>query len=394
MDHARIAEILGRALGRAAEPPSFLPLLDGIREALAEVGVHADRIQLPMTRDLGFRHPTLGLLLLTWAADQGYAGTESVSHSELDALPMHGVVGSPFEGIVLRGDAGLRLRLAEDDGGYPMLGQLRERGYRDYCSVGLPMPGGDPQPMSIATRGSFPADVAERVHALAPLLALAVYGAYRTSQAVRVAQAYIGQASGPRVLAGEIKRGSTQHLQAGIMFCDIRGFTALSERVGADEVVAVVNQVFAVVGEEAASRGGEILKFIGDAMLLVFPVDGDRAVVARAMVETASASLARLATSELPVGIGFGAHLGDVVQGNIGTPVRLDFTVMGPAVNLASRLEGLCKVLAAPAVFSAAVASRVEGLRPAGAQVLEGIAEPVEVWVLGAADPVGMVGVI
>lgn len=382
MDLAHIARILTAALGRAAEPPGFDPVLDGLREALAAVGVQAERIQLPMSRDQGFRHPTLGLLLLTWSTDRGFAESEVMDHCALDALPTHGVVGTPFEGIFLRGQADLRLRLDREDGGYGVLGRLRQRGFRDWYAVGLPLPGGVPQPLSIASTTAFPDDLAERIRPLLPLLALAVYGAYRTSQAVRVAEAYIGHASGPRVLAGEIQRGSTQRIEAGIMFCDIRGFTALSERVGAEQLVAVVNQVFTLVGAEAATRGGEILKFIGDAMLLVFPVGQDRAAVARAMVETARASLGALQAAELPVGVGCGGHLGAVVQGNIGTPDRLDFTVMGPAVNLASRLESECKPLGVPAVFSREVAELVEGLQAGGERRLKGFADPVPVFVL------------
>ena len=387
MDPTALARKMVDALGQAAERQSFQPLVEGIEAVLAASGVVADRIQLPMARNLGFRHPTLGLLLVTWTREHGVAGTETMSHEQLDQLSLPGVAGTPFEHTVLHGAPPLRLRLAQDDGGFELLGRLREQGYRDYCNMGIPMPSGLRQPLSICTRGSFPEDVAERLQSLEGLLALAIYGAYRTSQAMRMAQVYIGPESGPRVLAGQIKRGSTRRIEAGIVFCDVRGFTAMSERLGAEKVVAVVNRVFAEVEAEARPRGGEILKFIGDAMLLVFPVEGrSPAEVAEAVVQTAQRSLARveaLTTElELPLGLGFGAHLGEVVQGNVGTPERLDFTVMGPAVNLASRLESLCKPLGAQAVFSTQVAEHVQGLQIAGEHQLKGIAEPVPVWVL------------
>lgn len=390
IDLARVSDILLRAVERAAAPPSFLPLLDGIREALEACGVVADRIQLPMTRMTGFRHPTLGVVLLTWSREGGYAGTDAVPHAALDALPTHGAVGTPFESVVLHGAPWFRLRLEHDDGGFALLRGLRDRGYRDYIAMGLHIPSGtEPQSVSIAGHAPFPDDVGARLERVRSLLSLAIYSVYRTSQAMRVAEVYIGRESGPRVLAGEIQRGTTREVEAGILFCDLRGFTALSEAVGATAVVQVVNAVFEAVGIEAQARGGEILKFIGDAMLIVFPVASAaaRPSVAAALVETARSSGARVAAlaTELgqPLAVGFGGHLGAVVQGNIGTPDRLDFTVMGPAVNLASRLEGLCRPLGVPAVFSGAVAEHAAGLEPAGTHALRGIGAPVDVWRIG-----------
>lgn len=384
MDHVEIARILSSALGASIDPPSFRPLFDGIRDALRAAGMRVDRLQLPMSRDLGFRHPTLGLVLMNWDDEHGHAGSQVIPHAFLDQPTSPGVTGTPFEGLVLRGESHLFVPdLAEGDRGIEMLRTLRDRGYRGYLALGLPTPEAHIQPLAICSRAPYPPDTAERISALRPLLGLTVYAGYRTSQALRLAQAYIGPESGPRVLAGEIRRGSTRELEAGIVFCDIRGFTALSERLGGKGVVRVVNEVFAVIGQQAQDRGGEILKFIGDAMLLVFPVEDDRAAVARAMVETARASLEGVASLDAGVAIGFGAHIGEVLQGNIGTPNRLDFTVMGPAVNLASRLEGLCKPLQANAVFSETVATEAPGLVPAGSHVVKGVAEPVAAFVLG-----------
>jgi len=382
MDHAQIALDLSHALGTAARDQSFRPFVDGLRRALSSAGVRVDRLQLPMSRMLGFRHPTFGLVLSEWNDEHGH-GTTVRTHAQLDATGVSGARDTPFEGIVFRGESHMIVPdLEASDASMAVLEDLRSRGYRGYLALGLPLPTGEDQPLAICSREPFPTDLPERLAPLRSLLGITVYAAIRTSQAFRVSQAYIGRESGPRVLQGEIQRGTTQRLEAGIIFCDIRGFTALSERVGPEEVVRVVNEVFAIVGEAAERRGGEILKFIGDAMLVIFPVADDRADTARAMVETARTALAGVAALDSGVQIGFGGHIGEVVQGNIGTPERLDFTVMGPAVNLASRLEGLCKPLKADAVFSDTVALEELGLVPAGPQSVKGVAAPVEAFTL------------
>jgi adenylate cyclase len=384
MDLAAAASIVHHALGQAHRDGDLRHLVTGLRTLLVGQGVAVDRIQLPFSRAFGFRHPTLGLLLVTWSDAEQWAGSEELEHSAFDQLLTNESAKSPYASLARGAQAHHLLDLAVDELTLPIWRMLRDKGYRGYFAFGVPMPDGTIQPMSLASRAPYPPDIADRVAPLVHVLALALYGAYRTSQAERVAQAYIGRACGRRVLDGEIRRGSTEFLDAGIMFCDIRNFTQLSEQLGAVGVVAEVNRIFAIVGQHAEARGGEILKFIGDAMLVVFAVqDGDASAVADAMVQTACAALA--AVTSLPGGtqIGFGCHLGQVVQGNIGTPTRLDYTVMGPAVNLASRLESLCKVLGADAVFSASVAEAATlPLHAAGQHPVKGVAEPVAAFVL------------
>jgi adenylate cyclase len=146
----------------------------------------------------------------------------------------------------------------------------------------------------------------------------------------------------------------------------------------------VLNEVFDTIGALVEAHDGEILKFIGDAMLVIFPITParPREDVAASMVALAEEGLSAidgLSRENQPLRLGFGGHIGQVELGNIGTMSRLDFTVIGSAVNLASRLEGLCGVLGEPAVFSAAVAE-VVGLRTLGAHRLKGVAEPMEAF--------------
>ena len=252
----------------------------------------------------------------------------------------------------------------------------------------LQLPGSSAaQYMSVASGQAFPDDIEAIIERLQGVFSLALYGAYRTSQAMELAKTYVGHSTGPRVLQGAIARGAAETLHAGIMFCDVRGFTAMSERLSGEGVVRVMNELFQVVGEEAESRGGEILKFIGDAMLIVFSINGgNEAAVASAMVDTVRAAAEGVEEVsqrlEEELSIGFGCHLGDVVYGNIGTTRRLDFTVMGSAVNLASRLEGLTKELGVRAVFSGGVSNHVPSLKCAGKFALKGVSDPVGAFVM------------
>ena len=181
-------------------------------------------------------------------------------------------------------------------------------------------------------------------------MASALDSLYQGAAARSLAQSYLGRITGPKVLAGDFSRGNTQLMNAGILFCDIRGFTSLSQELGAAGVVSVVNQIFDVVGTSVRENDGEILKFIGDAVLIVFAGDkaGNRVQMVESMVETVRTAVEGVAALgrqlNLPLAVGFGGHIGDVLYGNIGTEERLDFTVMGPSVNLASRLELLQEI--------------------------------------------------
>ena len=189
------------------------------------------------------------------------------------------------------------------------------------------------------------------------------------------------------------QRGEIVDVEAAVCFCDLRNFTELSQQLDQAELIELLDDAFgAVVGAVEAERG-DVLKFIGDAVLAVFRVEGDETArvdaVTRAFraacgaLERASAlHQERLAAGRAPLVIGLSLHLGHVAYGNIGSPTRLDFTVIGAAVNLASRLEGLCRTLGYPIVMSHAVASRL-GAAPlvdAGSHRLKGIPEPVHVW--------------
>ena len=197
----------------------------------------------------------------------------------------------------------------------------------------------------------------------------------------------MGERTGNNVLSGNIFRGSQEKIDAGIMFCDVRGFTAMSEQLGTEKVVATMNQIFHCIEDQIRVYQGEILKFIGDALLIIFPRENfeyDKELSEK-MIECALKAILDVETlgreMNLPLSVGFGCHIGEVLYGNIGTENRLDFTVMGPSVNLTSRLEDMCKSLGAQLIVSPSVAAgNREKLISFGLHKMKGINEEVEIW--------------
>ena len=178
------------------------------------------------------------------------------------------------------------------------------------------------------------------------------------SVAETVANTYLGPEVGQRVLNGAIRRGEGEEIRAVLWFSDLRDFTGMNERLPAGEVLELLNNYLQLVGDALASNGGEILKFIGDGVMAYFPaedalflpmVTGQALAAARRLIgDIEAANEARAAGGRDPLRFGIGLHVGDVTFGNVGTEDRLDFTVIGPAVNRASRLEGLTKELGVP----------------------------------------------
>jgi class 3 adenylate cyclase len=236
----------------------------------------------------------------------------------------------------------------------------------------------------------FTADEADRLteaarFAAAPLAAL-------TARATLTAalEAYLGRRSAARVLAGPLRRGIGETIQAALLFADLRGFTALSESNPPSEVIAALDAWFDRIALSVNAFGGEVLKFIGDGVLAIFPVvSGSPRVACDAALSTVSAAQAGMSHLDegrrqlglLPLPFGVALHLGEILWGNIGAADRLDFTAIGPAVNLVSRLEGLCRPLRKEVLISGAFAAETTTpLIPLGTHVLRGIASPCAVF--------------
>jgi class 3 adenylate cyclase len=204
-------------------------------------------------------------------------------------------------------------------------------------------------------------------------------------------EAYLGRRSAARVLAGALRRGTGESIRAALLYADLRGFTALSESAEPTSVIAALDAWFDRLAGAVHAFGGEVLKFIGDGVLAIFPVTGtageacERALraVAAARAGMAHLDVARQAQGLPPLPFGAALHLGEILWGNIGAADRLDFTAIGPAVNLVSRLEGLCRPLGHSVLISGAVAvETTTRLLSLGEHTLRGIAVPCAVYTL------------
>ncbi|MGO4440586.1 adenylate/guanylate cyclase domain-containing protein [Rhizobium sp. RAF56] len=222
--------------------------------------------------------------------------------------------------------------------------------------------------------------------AAAPLSALAERAALTA-----LLEAYLGRRSAARVQAGALRRGTGETIRAALLYADLRNFTALSETSVPAAVIAALDAWFDRVAGAVHAFRGEVLKFIGDGVLAIFPVSGAPAEACDAALRAVMAARAGMAhldqTREAeglpPLPFGAAVHLGDILWGNIGAADRLDFTAIGPAVNLVSRLEGLCRPLGRSVLVSGALAAETAmPLLPLGEQVLRGIAAPCAVFTL------------
>jgi adenylate cyclase len=226
--------------------------------------------------------------------------------------------------------------------------------------------------------------------AAAPLAAL-------TARATLTAalEAYLGRRSAARVLAGPLRRDIGETIQAALLYADLRGFTALSESNPPAAVIAALDAWFDRIAGAVHAFGGEVLKFIGDGLLAIFPVVGAPRDACDAALRAVSAALLGMAhlddarhqqgLSPLPFGVAL--HLGEILWGNIGAADRLDFTAIGPAVNLVSRLEGLCRPLDKAVLVSGTFAAETGvSLLPLGTHALRGIASPCAVFTVPEID--------
>jgi adenylate cyclase len=234
---------------------------------------------------------------------------------------------------------------------FPFLDDMRAEGVTDYIALPLLATDGTVHATSWTTKqpAGFSDEQLISLRSLMPPLARLVEITNHRRKASVLLDTYVGNRAGERILGGQIRRGHTETMHAAIWLSDLRGFTALSDRLPAETVVDILNLYFDCQVPAIRNHGGEVLKFMGDGLLAVFPIaeaDGDIHKVCSHVLEAARESRASVAALNYPIGesvehfrFGLALHIGKILYGNIGGGNRLDFTCIGPAVNLAARLE-------------------------------------------------------
>jgi adenylate cyclase len=245
---------------------------------------------------------------------------------------------------------------------------MRAEGVTDYIALPMLFADNSLHSSSWTTRqpGGFSDDEIVMLRALARPLARVIEIMSLRRTAIMLLDTYVGNRAGERILGGQIRRGHTDTMHAAIWLSDLRGFTALSDRLPAETVVEILNHYFDCQVATIRAHGGEVLKYMGDGLLAVFPIaerDGNAPDVCAQVLEAARESRASIDALHYPVGetvehfrFGVALHVGRVLYGNIGGGNRLDFTCIGPAVNLAARLEKIAGRLSRTIVASAGFA--------------------------------------
>ena len=244
---------------------------------------------------------------------------------------------------------------------------------------------------------AFTPDEADRLREAARFAAAPLAALSARATLTAALEAYLGRRSAARVLAGPLRRGVGETIEAALLFADLRGFTGLSESAPPSAVISALDAWFDRIAGSVHAFGGEVLKFMGDGVLAIFPVSGgsprsacDAALKAVAAAQAGMAVLdeAREREGLAPLPFGVALHLGAMLWGNIGAADRLDFTAIGAAVNLVSRLEGLCRPLDRAVLISGAFAAETTApLIPLGTHALRGIAAPCAVFTVDSLLP-------
>jgi adenylate cyclase len=346
-------------------------------------------------------HPQYLGATFVWLRTTGQTEQRLIAHEVPDLIPYE---DNPVRRVVLGGET-LRRRIDADDAvlDFPILHDLKAQGATDYLA--LPIASAHLARNYMVTYvidrpGGFTESEVGDLTRVSQRLPVLVDMHSQKAISRNVLNAYLGAKTGPKVLEGQIRRGTGEEITAVLWSSDLRSFTALSDRLPGNRMIALLNALFDAQAKAIHDHGGEILKFIGDGLLAIFPIERAEmaAGAARQALEAAMEAIAAVsglgdelaAVGEPPLHIVVALHLGTVIYGNIGAANRLDFTVIGPAVNLVSRVEAVAKALNLPIVVSDEFARAYDGpLRSVGTHQLRGLATPHELFapVLTVASP-------
>ncbi|GGB61539.1 adenylate cyclase [Roseibium aquae] len=386
--------LIGQALASSSLPSMFGQLCDRLRDA----GLKIDRTALGWST----LHPLIEAEMAFWESGLS-VHHETYAHNETGSDAW---LNSPMRAALFTDEKLLRRRLTgtPEDLGFPILTHLAGLGYSDYfvLATGFEIPAlldeGEETGILVswATKapGGFSNEDLETIAHVQKRFALAARASVQAQITETLAQTYLGGIAGKKVLAGQIRRGDGERIAAVIFYSDMRHSTEIAEALGADCYITWLNSYFEATAGPVIECGGEILDFIGDAVLAVFPIDAEGLATAVERALRASGEARRriamvnasgLSTQTLKAGIAL--SVGDVMFGNIGIPERLSFSVIGQTVHAAARIEALTKQVGVDLLITKEIADLQPKLaRPVGSYHLSGFSADQPLFTLDLSD--------
>ncbi len=398
MDEAHITSISDWIVQRGLAGDDETTLLRGFCKRCVAAGLDmADG-----TAIIDTLHPVYEGRVFAWSRDNP-GDTRVTEYLPLASGNEESWIQSPFYRLLQSGDDELRCHLElGETGGFPMVEELRQKGFTDYVAM---IQRFDKRTAigemdcflsrwTTLRPGGFSEDDLVALRRLAPVLGLAIKSVSLRRVAETLVEAYLGRDPGRRVLEGRVSRGAVEQLHAVIWFSDMQGYTKLSESVGSNEIIPLLNDYAEVVITSVHAAGGDVLKLMADGVLAIFTADDpaeacSAALRAEAKMRAQHAALNERRSAEgQPVSsIYLGLHIGEVFYGNIGSKERLDFTVVGQAVNETSRIASMCRSADRDVLFSSAFRETLPGehrsqLVSVGRYALRGVGRAQELFTL------------
>ena len=331
-------------------------------------------------------HPEHAGIAYVWNRDSDQVETRRASYDDLVSV---GYQTSPIR-HVSEGTGGVRqcLRSEKAEFSFPIMNELRAQGGTDYVAMPLPFSNGQIHVMTMASdhpEGFTTANLG-LVFECSTVISRFYEALSQRANATALLETYLGQGTGARVLGGEIRRGDGDDIDAAILFCDLRNSTGWAEQLSRRDYLALLNAFFETVVDQVHDAGGEVLKFVGDGVLAVFPSDAHGGHARTSALKAAVTIIRRVEAlkasgSDQTLSCSIGLDFGRATYGNVGSRDRLDFTVIGRPAIIASRLSDLAKIEGHTILATEAIARTAEsGLATIGERDLHNISDPVEVF--------------
>ncbi|MCW5750467.1 MAG: adenylate/guanylate cyclase domain-containing protein [Alphaproteobacteria bacterium] len=363
LDLARLADWL---VGAGLQGGQVADVLGEFCRRLNAAGLRLARAHVSMST----LHPLVRAYGYTWSRSTGSVEASEFEHSDEVSEAWR---RSPFNHMIETSTTRMRRRLTGPDAllDYPVLAEFRAQGVTDWYAAifdfGFRVDDRSASALGLVCsfstdrEGGFSETDITFLETILPMLALTIKSIVSIQISRSLLATYLGRDAAERVFLGQVRRGSVLSTDAVLLFADLQGFTTLADAMPTTELVSMLDDYLDAMTRPVEARGGQVLKFMGDGVLAVFALGTEgRAGTCRTALEAAVAAqqeVARLNRGRADAGqpglvLDLALHVGEVLYGNVGSATRLDFTVIGPAVNEASRIEALCKELGRPVLVS------------------------------------------